>query len=139
MNTAWFNLTKNTKILASYRSLLDGRDCTMKKQKTINEKRVNILLLKLGTRLWFVKVDIVDDTNNNVVNKKLIYKVKSFKFRSNVSIFRIAHFNCRNCKYRVEIIFVRLATHLRFYVGTLDCQIQIWQFKSQNKLNCHYP
>jgi hypothetical protein len=25
----------------------------------------------------------------------------------------------------IEIIFVRLATHLRFYVGTLDCQIQI--------------
>jgi hypothetical protein len=24
-----------------------------------------------------------------------------------------------------EIIFVRLATHLRFYDGTLDCQIQI--------------
>jgi hypothetical protein len=28
MNTALFNLTKNTKIFASYRSLLDGRDCT---------------------------------------------------------------------------------------------------------------
>jgi hypothetical protein len=28
--------------------------------------------------------------------------------------------------YRViEIFFVRLATHLRCYVGTLDCQIQI--------------
>jgi hypothetical protein len=30
MNTVWFNLTKNTKIFASYRSLLDGRDCTVK-------------------------------------------------------------------------------------------------------------
>jgi hypothetical protein len=37
-----------------------------------------------------------------------------------------------------EIIFVWLATHLRFYVGTLDCQIQVCQFTSQNKLNCHY-
>jgi hypothetical protein len=25
----------------------------------------------------------------------------------------------------IEIIFVGLATHLRFYVGTLDCKIQI--------------
>jgi hypothetical protein len=32
----------------------------------------------------------------------------------------------QNFKYNlIEIIFVRLATHLRFYVGTLDCQIQI--------------
>jgi hypothetical protein len=38
----------------------------------------------------------------------------------------------------IEIYFGRLATHLRFYVGTLDCQIQIWQFRSQNKSNCHY-
>jgi hypothetical protein len=28
MNTACFNLTKNTEIFATYRSLLDGRDCT---------------------------------------------------------------------------------------------------------------
>jgi hypothetical protein len=27
MNTAWFNLVKNTEIFASYRSFLDGRDC----------------------------------------------------------------------------------------------------------------
>jgi hypothetical protein len=32
----------------------------------------------------------------------------------------------------IEIIFVWLATHLQFHVGTLDYQIQIWQFKSQN-------
>jgi hypothetical protein len=25
----------------------------------------------------------------------------------------------------IETIFVPLATHLRFYVGTFDCQIQI--------------
>jgi hypothetical protein len=33
----------------------------------------------------------------------------------------------------IEIIFVRLATHLRFYVGTLNSQIQIGQLKRQNK------
>jgi hypothetical protein len=37
-----------------------------------------------------------------------------------------------------KTIFVRSATHLRFYVGILECQIQIWWFKSQNKSNCHY-
>jgi hypothetical protein len=47
-------------------------------------------ILTLGTRLWFVLVDLVDDTDNNVVNKKLIYKVKFLKFRLNVSIFSVA-------------------------------------------------
>jgi hypothetical protein len=34
-----------------------------------------------------------------------------------------------------EVIFIRLTTHLRFYVGTPDCQIHL---KSQKKPNCHY-
>jgi hypothetical protein len=32
----------------------------------------------------------------------------------------------------IEIIFVQLATHLRFYVGTLDCQIAIIYFYNLN-------
>jgi hypothetical protein len=59
--------------------------------KTKNEKRGDIIvayylklvILTLGKCLSFVKIDIVDDANN-VFNKKLIYKVKFFKFRSNV-------------------------------------------------------
>jgi hypothetical protein len=31
----------------------------------------------------------------------------------------------KNAPLMIEIIYVRLATHLRFYVGVLDCQIQV--------------
>jgi hypothetical protein len=44
-------------------------------------------------------IDIVDHTYN-VVNKRLIYKVKFFKFRSNVSIFNVALFNGRTVLWR---------------------------------------
>jgi hypothetical protein len=37
----------------------------------------------------------------------------------------------------IGIIFVRLATHVRFYVGTLDFQIQL--FGSANPLNLSQP
>jgi hypothetical protein len=44
---------------------------------------LKLVILTLGTCLSFVKIDKVDDANN-VFNKKLIYKVKFFKFRLNV-------------------------------------------------------
>jgi hypothetical protein len=59
------------------------------------------------------------------LTKKRRITEKSCKFVQN----NIARREMNLIKYRVtltiEIIFVRLATHLRFYVGTLHCQIQI--------------
>jgi hypothetical protein len=43
---------------------------------------------------------------------------KKIKYNSN-------QFNVKIVLLMIEIIFVRLATHLQFYVGTLDCQIQM--------------